>query len=167
MAGKPFDSQDGNVKIFFMSMRISTDSSDFRTFIKSGFLYVDKTRYVWRMVSETEKKYYFVSRPRRFGKSLMCSTLECLFKGKKELFKYLYIAKETDYYFEAFPVLKFNFALLSSLSWEDFHLSFCEMIRAQALENGLDIPSSNPSLMLNTILNSLEKPAVIIIDEFD
>lgn len=41
------------------------------------------------------------------------------------------------------------------------------MIRAQALENGLDIPSSNPSLMLNTILNSLEKPAVIIIDEFD
>lgn len=148
-------------------MRISTDSSDFRTFIGSGFLYVDKTRYVWRMVSETEKKYYFVSRPRRFGKSLMCSTLECLFKGKKELFKDLYIAKETDYDFEAFPVLRFNFALLSSLSWEDFHLSFCEMIRAQALENGLDIPSSNPSLMLNTILNNLEKPAVIIIDEFD
>lgn len=112
-----------------MSIKISTDSSDFRTFIESGFLYVDKTRYVWRMVSETEKKYYFVSRPRRFGKSLRCSTLECLFKGKKELFKNLYIAKETDYDFEAFPVLRFNFALLSSLSWEDFHLSFCEMIR--------------------------------------
>lgn len=42
-------------------MRISTDSSDFRTFIERGFLYVDKTWYVWRMVSETEKKYYFVS----------------------------------------------------------------------------------------------------------
>lgn len=51
----------------------------------NGYLYVDKTEYIHQLVATG--KYYFLSRPRRFGKSLMISTLEALFKGKHELFK--------------------------------------------------------------------------------
>ena len=59
---------------------------DLRT---NGYLYVDKTRLVHRLKSTG--KYYFLSRPRRFGKSLLISTLEAYFKGKKELFEGLAI----------------------------------------------------------------------------
>ena len=53
-------------------------------------VYVDKTEYVWKMV-KTEAKYFFLSRPRRFGKSLLVDTLRCYFEGRKELFEGLYI----------------------------------------------------------------------------
>ena len=52
---------------------------------RGGYAYVDKTALMWKMVSEG--KYYFLSRPRRFGKSLLLSTLETYFEGEKELFK--------------------------------------------------------------------------------
>ena len=55
---------------------------------RGGYAYVDKTALMWKMVSEG--KYYFLSRPRRFGKSLMLSTLEAFFSGERELFKGLY-----------------------------------------------------------------------------
>lgn len=52
---------------------------------KNGYCYVDKTELIYQLVSSG--KYYFLSRPRRFGKSLLLSTLEAYFSGKKELFK--------------------------------------------------------------------------------
>lgn len=55
----------------------------FSEIIEGGYVYVDKTAYLYKMVSEG--KYYFLSRPRRFGKSLMVSTLEAYFSGQKEL----------------------------------------------------------------------------------
>lgn len=53
-------------------------------------VYVDKTEYVWRMVT-TDAINFFLSRPRRFGKSLLVDTLRCYFEGRKELFEGLYI----------------------------------------------------------------------------
>lgn len=53
-------------------------------------VYVDKTSYIWKMVN-TEAKYFFLSRPRRFGKSLLVDTLRCYFEGRRELFEGLYI----------------------------------------------------------------------------
>ena len=58
---------------------------NFEDLRKSDYVYVDKTRHIHRLVSTG--KYYFLSRPRRFGKSLLLSTMEAYFKGKKELFK--------------------------------------------------------------------------------
>jgi hypothetical protein len=55
----------------------------FETLRGQGYLYVDKTRWVHRMV--TQGMFYFLARPRRFGKSLLVSTLKCLFEGHKEL----------------------------------------------------------------------------------
>ena len=63
----------------------------FENLRKSGFLYVDKTALLYRLV--TTGHYYFLSRPRRFGKSLLVSTLEAYFQGRKELFKGLAIEK--------------------------------------------------------------------------
>ena len=70
-----------------MKRQISTATSDFRQLIEAGYLYVDKTRYVHQIVRESLQNYFFISRPRRYGKSLFCSTLEHLFKGERELFK--------------------------------------------------------------------------------
>ena len=64
---------------------------DIRT--KGDYIYVDKTQYVYSFVRSELKNYFFISRPRRYGKSLMCSTLQALFEGKRELFKGLYIDK--------------------------------------------------------------------------
>ena len=59
--------------------------------IEDGYVYLDKTALVYDLV--TNGKIYFLSRPRRFGKSLLVSTLKCYFEGKKELFKGLAIDK--------------------------------------------------------------------------
>lgn len=68
----------------------------FESLIKDGYFYVDKTKLVYRLA--TTGRYYFLSRPRRFGKSLLLSTLHAYFEGKKELFEGLEIEKlETDW----------------------------------------------------------------------
>ena len=75
---------------------------------EEDFLYVDKTEYIYRM-THTSGKYFFLSRPRRFGKSLLVSTFESYFEGKKELFKGLAIEKlEKDW--TEYPVLHFSLA---------------------------------------------------------
>ena len=71
-------------------------------------LYVDKTEYVYRM-THTSGKYFFLSRPRRFGKSLLVSTLRSYFEGKKELFEGLAISKMEKEWKE-YPVLHFSMA---------------------------------------------------------
>ena len=68
--------------------------------------YIDKTKYVWQMAT-TKAKYFFLSRPRRFGKSLLVDTLRCYFEGRKELFEGLYIYnKETEW--KKFPVIRID-----------------------------------------------------------
>ncbi|MDR3146858.1 MAG: AAA family ATPase, partial [Treponema sp.] len=85
---------------------------DFVTIRSEGYVYVDKTRYIYQLVNEG--KPYFLSRPRRFGKSLLLSTLKAYFEGKKELFEAaagqpgLAIAElETDW--ASYPVFHLDF----------------------------------------------------------
>src|SRR5690606_40671731 len=80
---------------------------NFRELRDGGYLYVDKTEMIHRLV-ETGK-YYFLSRPRRFGKSLLVDTIEELFKGSKELFRGLWIDDQWDWS-RTNPVIHFNFA---------------------------------------------------------
>jgi len=69
---------------------ITTDNFSFEDLCKRDTLYVDKTQYVWNLVRSGTKIYFF-SRPRRFGKSLLLSTLEAFFLNRRELFKGLAI----------------------------------------------------------------------------
>ncbi|MCO6488391.1 MAG: AAA family ATPase [Phaeodactylibacter sp.] len=78
---------------------------NFREIIKDGYLYVDKTRQIYELLKQG--KLYFLSRPRRFGKSLLVSTLKHIFSGDRDLFKDLYIHEKTDYDWPDYPVLQF------------------------------------------------------------
>ena len=68
----------------------------FESLITGNSLYVDKTEYIYNLL-QPAKGVYFLSRPRRFGKSLLVSTLAALFEGKRELFNGLWIAEQSDY----------------------------------------------------------------------
>ncbi len=84
-------------------MKLPIGIQDFEKIRTGGYLYIDKTEQVYRLVSEGS--YYFLSRPRRFGKSLLISTLKALFLGKRELFKGLAIDKKQDWDWAVHPVL--------------------------------------------------------------
>jgi hypothetical protein len=75
--------------------------------IQEGYVYVDKSRYVYELASTG--KYYFLSRPRRFGKSLFVDTLKEAFAGNKELFKGLWLYDHWDWE-KKYPVIHINFA---------------------------------------------------------
>ena len=151
---------------------IDTTSSTFEKFIGLGTLYVDKTRYAYDLVNDPEKRsFFFLSRPRRYGKSLFCSTLHALFDGRRDLFEGLYIAERTDYSFERYPVLHFDFSPLDMTDMESFLSCFRLALRRQAREHGVTIEDGSPAAMLTELLDAViakeGKKAVIIIDEFD
>ncbi len=149
---------------------ISVNISSFEDLRTQGdYIYVDKTKYVYNLVRSKLKNYYFISRPRRYGKSLMCSTLHALFEGKRELFKGLYI-DSTDYSFEKYPVLHFNFAQMNisaSVSYENFLKSFQDAIIREAKQCGITVEREEPCDMLLSILYNADKKVVIIVDEYD
>ena len=78
---------------------------NFREIVEKNHVYVDKTRYIYDLI--TNGKCYFLSRPRRFGKSLLLDTIAEVFKGSKELFKGLWIY-ESDYDFIGYPVVRLD-----------------------------------------------------------
>ena len=139
---------------------------DFSEVITRDNVYVDKTHFIHKLL--TSHKYYFLSRPRRFGKSLLLSTLYYLFKGKKELFKGLFI--EDKWKFEEYPVIRISF---SSLAYEDGKLEI-------ALKNELHDLAGEYNLTLDKIEvkdlfeglikllhEKFSKKVVILIDEYD
>ena len=79
----------------------------FKEIVAENYLYIDKTKYIHQLVSNGGK-YYFLSRPRRFGKSLLISTLKELFLGNKEYFKNLWIHDKVDW--QEHPVIHLDFS---------------------------------------------------------
>ena len=80
-------------------------------------MYVDKTRYLHNLIAYGNK-YYFLSQPRHFGKSLNLSTFDAIFKAKRELFKVLYL-DSTDYDWKEYPVIHIDFSKLSTGNAKD------------------------------------------------
>ncbi len=80
--------------------------SSFEKLRKGDYLYVDKTEQIYNLV--TQGRYYFLSRPRRFGKSLLLSTFKALFEGQRKLFEGLWI-DSSDYEWKEYPVLYLDF----------------------------------------------------------
>ena len=81
-------------RVMQQEKRLPIGSQDFEDLRKNGFFYVDKTEYVFNLIKDS--KYFFLSRPRRFGKSLFLSTLAAYFEGKKELFQGLYLERAEE-----------------------------------------------------------------------
>ena len=83
-------------------MKYPIGIQNFEKIRREGYVYVDKTPWMWKMISEGS--YYFLFRPRRFGKSLMLSTLEAFFSGQRELFKGLYV-DSVEWDWQQYPIL--------------------------------------------------------------
>jgi len=140
---------------------------NFEKIIKDDFIYVDKTEAIYNILNKGS--LYFLSRPRRFGKSLLLSTFRQLFSGNKDLFKGLYIYEKTDYDFETYPVLQFNFA---DYGHQVLHLESAlnNQIDRYAEEFELTLPYEDLSEKFTSLIQQIakkEKPVVILIDEYD
>ncbi len=140
----------------------------FSEIIEDGYKYVDKTKLVYELVNHA--KYIFLSRPRRFGKSLLMSTLESYFKGEKDLFKGLAIEKlEKDW--KSYPVLRFD---LSPANYDDPSkliscINFC--ITSLEAEYSLRTCGENINVRFASLIQQAYQKygekVVILIDEYD
>ncbi|MBR4267131.1 MAG: AAA family ATPase [Bacteroidales bacterium] len=150
----------------------------FSEIINRNMVYVDKTELIYKMVSS--QKYYFLSRPRRFGKSLLISTLQAYFEGKKDLFKGCKIENlETQW--EQYPVVDISFAKCKSdkldeivkfvsieLSRQEFKYGLVDKVETSKGNESVD---TNFNVRLNNIIESAfqqtGKQVVLLIDEYD
>ncbi len=136
---------------------------------EEGCLYVDKTRYI-EMIISSGNQYYFLGRPRRFGKSLFLSTLECFFEGRRELFKGLYV-DTIDWDWESHPVLYLD---LNSADYE-VEGEFEDLIENQIGEweekYGLVPKVKSHAVRFRNIIEAAYektgKKVVILVDEYD
>ena len=148
-------------------MKYPIGIQSFEEIRKNGCVYIDKTALIHQLIDNG--KYYFLSRPRRFGKSLLISTLEAYFLGKKELFKGLAMEQlETEWI--TYPVLRFDFKpldytregiLLSELDrmfskWEKLY--HCKR---------QDTPSLRLGEIIETAHKQTGKQVVILVDDYD
>ena len=163
----------------YRSMRpIATDTHDFPSLRREGCIYVDKTEFIHRLVTTKGAKLFFISRPRRFGKSLMVSTLKALFSARRELFKGLAIDK-TDWKWEKYPIIHFEFNDLTTTSVEEFVRSLEWHVERKLTEAGYSYnksltPADNFGMAIDTLAvqkdengNDVHKGVVILIDEYD
>ncbi|MGP8322210.1 MAG: AAA family ATPase [Methanosarcinaceae archaeon] len=142
---------------------------NFEEMIKGNFVYVDKTRYIYEMV-RIPQAFYFLSRPRRFGKSLLVSTLKALFEGKKELFKGLWIEK-ADWQWKKHPVVLIDFSGITSDTPTGLKKGILTTLNTIGKENGLQIdgellPESFKELIL-ALNEKYQEKVVVLVDEYD
>ena len=140
----------------------------FEKIIAQNCLYVDKTAYIHKMLKASN--YIFLSRPRRFGKSLLVSTLQSYFEGRKDLFKGLYIEQiEKDW--TEYPVLRFDMSSSKHMKKEQLEDYLRDMLAANEERFGISTNSPEPSLRLKNLIAKVYektgKQVVILIDEYD
>ena len=147
--------------------------SEFSELRQKNRVYIDKTKHVYSLLTNNCRA--FLSRPRRFGKSLLLSTLAAALQGKKELFKGLWI-ESSDYAWSPVAVIRFDFSELSIKSPEDFEKSLLIVMQRTANQYGVTLSSDlNVNATLGVLIDSLcnetsKKPfesVAILIDEYD
>ena len=150
---------------------IAKNNCDFPTLRQSGCLYVDKTEWLAKMATDPEANFFFLARPRRFGKSLMISTLKAMFEGRKELFKGLAIMKTGWDWKKKYPVIHLNMGMCAAEDYETFVRNLPDCIASGLAEAGIKYdrtrtPSGNFGLAIDK-LAAKGTPPVILIDEYD
>ncbi len=148
-------------------MKYPIGVQQFEKLVANDYIYVDKTKYIYDMVNSGS--YYFLSRPRRFGKSLLISTMEAYFEGKKELFKGLYIDQVEKDWLE-YPVLHLDLNVKEYNTIEALRNRLDATLRKwEALYGGT--PESDLDLRFEAVIeaayNKTGRQVVILIDEYD
>lgn len=135
--------------------------------IEEDYLYVDKTRHLYDLIKKG--KLYFLSRPRRFGKTLLLAALKEIFSGNKALFKDLYIGTSTDYDWPAHPVLQFNFATFGH-KVEALEPALQRDLHEKAKKYGVQLERETLSEQVNELVMKVAQKngsVVLLIDEYD
>ena len=141
---------------------------NFEKIRREGYAYVDKTALMYKMVSEGS--YYFLSRPRRFGKSLMLSTLEAFFEGKKELFQGLAV-EQADWEWKKYPIMHLDLNVKKYETKEDLYKILNRHL--EQWELSFDSPYADRDLeerFLHVVERAYRKTGtevVILVDEYD
>ncbi len=149
-------------------MKELTDSVYAFADLRQGkYLYVDKTEYVWKLV-RSYKGIYFLSRPRRFGKSLMVSTLKAIFEGRKELFDGLAISKK-EYDWKPYPVIHFDMGNCSAKTPQALERFIEDRLCDVAAEHNVTLRGQSYATRFESLISALSKrgKVVILIDEYD
>ena len=145
--------------------RLPAGESSFAILRKEGWLYVDKTESIHRLIQEG--KYYFLSRPRRFGKSLTVSALRALFEGRKELFEGLWIYDKMDWE-KKHPVISLSFNGLDYRN-QALELALQKELDMKADSLGVELQGGTSKEKLKELILYLGQTAqvAVLIDEYD
>jgi hypothetical protein len=152
-----------------MLPKLPLDLSTFRILREKGYLYVDKTQYAYNLI--TGGRSYFLSRPRRFGKSLFVSTLQEILAGDRQLFEGLWIAG-SDYAWKKHGVITLDLSSLGIKDVATFESGICRALAeiAARYEIAIPIDLKQPELVLRTLVQALHAKfgeVAILIDEYD
>jgi hypothetical protein len=139
----------------------------FSDIIQNDYLYVDKTEKIFDLV-KNPKGVYFLSRPRRFGKSLLISTLNEIFEGEKELFKKLWIYK-TDYAWEKHPIVRIDFSKKKTENKDDLKWFILHQLKNIAGNYGISLDRDQYDEAFDELLTKLSgiNKVAVLIDEYD
>ena len=140
----------------------------FSKIIEGDYVYVDKTQYIYNLINGAS--YNFLSRPRRFGKSLLLDTISEVFKGNKELFRGLWIY-DAGYGFKKHPVIRIDMSNIANKTQEVLEHSLSREIRRIAGIEQVDLSSGAPSDLFKSLIEGVyikhSQRVVVLIDEYD
>ena len=141
---------------------------NFKEIATGNYLYVDKTQHIYNLVGGA--KYYFLSRPRRFGKSLLLDTIGEAFGGEKELFKGLWIY-DSDYGFPKHPVVRLDMSNIANETPQILEDSLLDELKTIAEDEDVALADGNSVNAFKRLIRSLHKKhgqkVVVLIDEYD
>ena len=149
--------------------RLPVGIQTFEKIIDNDMLYIDKTEYIWKMIHLSN--YIFLSRPRRFGKSLLVSTIQSYFEGRKDLFKGLFI-ETVEKEWTQYPVLRFDMSTAKHCNKEELELELSSKLTGYEAIYGKGAPDQiKPNQRLQGLIERAHamtgKQVVILIDEYD
>ena len=142
--------------------------STFSEIVTENYCYVDKTKYVRQLMDGG--KYYFLSRPRRFGKSLFLDTLKCAFEGEKELFKGLYLENNWEWN-DKYPVISISFGRGVLNGKEELNQRINAILKDQAEKHAIkynhELIADRFAELIQRLHEKYGKKIVILVDEYD
>ncbi|KZX12246.1 ATP-binding protein [Methanobrevibacter curvatus] len=148
--------------------KLPIGTQSFSILRNENYLYVDKTPQIHKMINNG--RVYFLSRPRRFGKSLLVSTLEELFSANKELFKDLYIYDKWDWN-KKYPVIKIDFGSMDYENSDELKVSLFDFLDETSEKFEIELKRRNLAQrfgeLIKKINKKLKEKVVILIDEYD
>jgi len=153
-----------------MMKNITSSVYSFEKLRNEGYLYIDKTEFIWKLINPAGESY-FLSRPRRFGKSLTLSTLKAVFEGKKELFKGLALY-DKPYDWKPYPVIHLSFADYNPVNntIEKLDRYLLDKVMTAAEQHSISLPQNiDSSSAFGKLIDKIyeKSQVVILVDEYD